>query len=252
MPFLGWASLNLFDRNMNNWFQFKEFKIIQEQSAMKVGTDGVLLGAWANTGNVNSILDAGTGTGLIAIMMAQRTDATITGIDIEAKAATEASANASNSPWGNRINIINISLQELAKQHQNKFDLVISNPPFFTNSKKPLSNSLAIAKHNHLLTYPDLLNCSARLLSSTGRLALIIPADAVSIVKNHASNEGLFLHREAEVKPNSIKKTHRAILEFGRSEPHSIEKDIIMIHKDDGSDFTEKYKEMTRAFYLHF
>src|SRR5690554_2010209 len=112
LHFSDWVFLKDFKMGQNNYFQFKQFRIIQKDSAMKVGTDGVLLGAWVNTNSVSTILDVGTGTGLIALMMAQRTEASITGIEIEEKAAREAAYNAANSTWSHRINIINISLQD--------------------------------------------------------------------------------------------------------------------------------------------
>ncbi len=116
----------------NNYFQFKQFKIVQQNSAMKVGTDGVLLGAWTNVENVTSVLDIGTGTGLIALMMAQRTESKIVGVEIDKAAAGEAIENVKNSHWGERISIKNSSFQDFLKSEENRFDLIISNPPFFT------------------------------------------------------------------------------------------------------------------------
>lgn len=219
---------------------------------MKVGTDGVLLGAWVNTGSAKTILDIGTGTGLIALMMAQRSSAFVTGIEIENKAALEASENALSSPWKDRIRMINTSLQEYFKNQTVTYDLIISNPPFFTNSQKSKCEMLAMAKHNHLLPPGDLIECSAKLLNKHGRLAIILPYDAVKTVKELAVKENLYPLRETEVKPNPHKKTHRFLLEFGRSISQPVETDVIHIHNADGNSFTEQYKSLTRQFYLNF
>jgi|SRR5690554_5462595 len=252
MPCSDSAFLKHSDNIMNNWFQFKQFKIVQEQTAMKVGTDGVLLGAWADTTQSQTILDVGTGTGVIALMMAQRSQARITGIEIEEKAAEEATFNAYNSPWSNRIQIINTSLQDFEANHPKPFDLIISNPPFFTNSKRSASQSLAIAKHNHLLPYTSLISCSARMLSPQGRIALIVPVDETSTIRKLAECHKLFLLRETLVRPNNLKKPHRTLLEFGNVATKPVDKDVLNIHNDDGMDFTETYKQLTRSFYLYF
>jgi tRNA1Val (adenine37-N6)-methyltransferase len=235
----------------NNYFQFKQFKIIQERSAMKVGTDGVLLGAWANVAEAIKVLDVGTGTGLIALMIAQRSHAKITGIEIEKKAAEEAAENAQNSLWSNRIKIQNISFQEFKETTNEKFDLVISNPPFFTNSQRSKCDYLAMAKHNHLLPFAVLANGAEKLLEQNGNLAVILPVEAVRDFTQIALNERFFMIRQTEVRSNRLKKVHRYLLEFSKTEK-PLKKDFIYIHTDDNSDFTEQYKILTRDFYLNF
>ncbi|MDD2381516.1 MAG: methyltransferase, partial [Mariniphaga sp.] len=141
----------------NNYFQFKHFSIIQENAAFKVGTDAVLLGSWVNISTAKTILDIGTGTGIIALMMAQRSTARITGIEIEKNAAEEATGNVKNSPWNQRVNILNTSFQDFVKAHTGVFDLIVSNPPFFTNSQKSKCNLLALARHNDLLPHARLV-----------------------------------------------------------------------------------------------
>lgn len=252
LHFLAWEYLNVFNMGRNNYFRFKSFTIIQEQAAMKVGTDGVLLGAWANVGSAGTILDVGTGTGLIALMMAQRSKAFITGIEIESKAAEEASANVSNSPWNQRINILNTSFQDFVKTKPDPFDLIISNPPFFANSQKSKSELLAIAKHNHMLPPADLIKGAAQLLKADGKIAVILPADSLRLIEDLAAKEQLYLIRKTEVRPNNLKKPHRYLMEFGNTGGNIVETDVIRIHNDDGLDFTPQYKELTGAFYLNF
>ena len=175
----------------NNYFQFKQFKIIQEEAAMKVGTDGVLLGAWASVNGVKSVLDVGTGTGVIAIMLAQRSTAQIMGIEIEKNAAEEADFNSQNSPFSKRISIKNLPFQELAETTQNTFDLIISNPPFFINNTKTPNPSRTIARHNDLLPLMDLVNGNVKLLEENGKLALILPVNEAEKFIKIAKNQGL-------------------------------------------------------------
>lgn len=235
----------------NSYFQFKQFKIIQEKAAMKVGTDGVLLGAWVDVQNEKNILDIGTGTGVMALMMAQRTTAKITGIEIEKNAAEEAAKNAKHSPWNNRVYIENISFQQFAKVTSKTFDLIISNPPFFINDQKSKDNNLAIAKHNDLLPLPDLITGSKKLLDEKGKLAVILPVIPAQRFIELANQNGLFLNRLTMVRPNSQKKVHRYLMEFSKNKITG-ETDKLAIHEDDSSDFTQKYKSLTSKFYLNF
>ena len=155
-------------------FRFKQFAIRQENAAMKVGTDGALLGAWSDVSKANNILDIGTGTAIIAMMVAQRNStAAITAIEIDEKALIDANFNVENCPWTNRIKIIQSSLQEFTPTL--KFDSIISNPPFFENSLKSNSRSKIKARHTDSLHYSDILNFASIHLSSIGVLHLILP-----------------------------------------------------------------------------
>lgn len=235
----------------NNYFQFKQFKIIQEKTAMKVGTDAVLFGAWVNISEAKDILDIGTGTGVVTLMAAQRSKARITGIEIEKKAAEEAHDNVKNSPWSNRCLIENISFQKFSNNTNKTFDLVISNPPFFVNNKKSKDNNLAIAKHNDLLPFSEMIHGSLNILHANGRLALILPVIPAKDFIHLAGKNGLHLNRLSLVRPNFRKEVHRYLMEFSRNKT-TIETDDFAIHEDDGSDFTQKYKTLTSEFYLNF
>jgi tRNA1Val (adenine37-N6)-methyltransferase len=253
LHFSGWVFLKNSNMGRNNWFQFKQFRIVQEHSAMKVGTDGVLLGAWVDVSRAKSILDIGAGTGVVSVMLAQRTGAgtTITGLEIEKNAATEAAENARKSKWNNRILTQHISFQEFAETCSGQFDLIVSNPPFFSNSQKSKNDSLAMARHNHLLPLSDLVQCSAKLLAPNGKLAVILPVNQAREFIQICSAEKLFVQRLTEVRPDNLKAPHRYLMEFGRKRCVA-EKETLCIHTDDGSDFTEHYKTVTRDFYLAF
>ena len=198
----------------NNYFQFKQFLIRQNKSAMKVGTDGVLLGAWSDVSNAGNILDIGTGTGLIAIMLAQRSEAKITGVEIEIQAAQEAKENAENSPWHDRINIIHQTFQKYASKTTEKFDTIVSNPPYFTKAVKNKQVEKSLARHNHLLPFNELLIGVSEILTEDGKLSMILPATEAIEFMNQAKNYGLFLSRVTEVKPSLNKEPNRQLMEF--------------------------------------
>ena len=235
----------------NNYFQFKQFRIIQEKSAMKVGTDGALLGAWANIAGVENVLDIGAGTGLISLMIAQRTSAKVLGIEIEKNAAKEASENVQDSPWKNQIIIKNISFQEFEKSSKEKFDLIISNPPFFVNSKKNETTNLAIARHNDLLPFSELIKGAVNLLNENGRLAIILPVIQAREFIELAKQDGLNLSKLTQVKPNAKKDVNRFLMEFTKKQT-PLKKNYLIIYNETGTDYTKMYKQLTCDFYLKF
>jgi len=249
--FLVWELLKNSKMGRNNYFQFKQFKIIQEKSAMKVGTDGALLGAWVNITGVKKVLDVGAGTGLISLMIAQRSSAKILGIEIEKNAAEEASENVRRSPWESRVSIENISFQDFANYKTEKFDLIISNPPFFTNSFKNEVENRAIARHNDYLPFIELIKGAETLLIESGSLAVILPVIPAEQFIELATSTGLNLARLTEVKPNVNKEINRVLMEFTKTV--SIQKhDSLVIYNETGSDYTEAYKQLTGDFYLKF
>ncbi len=235
----------------NNYFQFKQFKITQEKAAMKVGTDGVLLGAWTDVANVKSALDVGAGTGVIALILAQRSQAIIEAVEIEEHAAEEAAGNFRNSPWAKRLKLYPGSFQEFVAKTTAKYDLVISNPPFFVNDQRSKNSKLAIARHSDLLSPDELAAGAKKLLSENGRLSVILPVPNAIKFISLAEKQGLFLQRLTEVKPKKNKIAHRYLMEFGRFK-REFERNSLIIHLDDDSDFREEYKKLTCDFYLKF
>ena len=218
---------------------------------MKVGTDGVLLGAWANVDDTKNVLDVGAGTGLISLMIAQRCNAKVLGIEIEKNAAKEASENVQNSPWKNRVVIKNISFQEFVNSSKEKFDLIISNPPFFSNSFKNEIKNLAIARHNDLLPFSELIKSSIKLLNENGRLAVILPVIQAEEFIELAKPEGLYLSILTKVKPKEKKESNRFLMEFTKKQT-ILKTDYLTIYNEPGTDYTDLYKQLTRDFYLKF
>lgn len=235
----------------NNWFQFKQFRIAQEKAAMKVGTDAVLLGAWSDVSGARNILDVGTGTGIVALMLAQRSPARITAIDVEKNAAEEAAENVLNSPWAERIFVQNISFQEFAEFGIQKFDCIVSNPPFFGNNLKSADKNLALARHNDLLSFSDLAKGAEKLLSENGKLSLVLPMESAFKFEELAIKRSLFHVRQTEVSHKSLSKANRCLLEFSKQQFPLI-KDFLKIRTDDGLNFSSAYKKLTSDFYLKF
>lgn len=235
----------------NNYFQFKQFTIQQDKSAMKVGTDGILIGSWVNVESCSRILDVGTGTGLIALMLAQRSNAKITAIEIETYAATEAEKNVANSNWARQIDVKNISYQDFVKSSEYQFDLIVSNPPFFQNNLKADTQERNLARHNDSLPFTDLVFYSAKSLSDSGRLAVILPMEPAQVLEQLAREHGLFLIRKTEVRPNAKKAVNRVLMEFGKIEAASVS-DCLSVYALNGSEYSDEFIQLTKDFYLRF
>ncbi len=230
-------------------FKFKQFEICQNKTAMKVGTDGVLLGAWANCKSAKTILDIGSGTGLISIMMAQRNaSASIVALEIEDDAYLQSVENAKASKWSSRIEIKHTSLQEFQKNTILLFDLIVSNPPFFENSQKSNSEKRNLARHTQTLTFTDLISCSANLLNTKGLFSVIIPFDSFQQFISLASENQLHLVRKTLIKPNLNKKPKRVLLEFSKSHANLTENELTI--ELSRHFYTPQYIELTKDFYL--
>lgn len=234
----------------NNYFQFKQFRVEQNLAAMRVGTDGVLLGAWANVEGNNSILDIGTGTGVIALMLAQRSNANIDAIDIESGAIQDAIFNFKQSPWNNRLNATQISLQEFVGKAGKKYDCIVSNPPFFNNSAKSAQKEKALARHTDTLNFSDLISGVAKLLNPTGWFCVILPIDTENIFRQTALRYGLHLTKITRVKPNVNKPCKRVLLQF-EFEVKNIVADQLIIETETRHAYTPEFIQKLKDFYLN-
>ena len=228
-------------------FQFKQFNIAQDQCAMKVGTDGVLLGAWVKANNPTRILDIGTGTGLIALMLAQRFQkAAITALEIDASAAEQAAENFSQSPWGNRLNSQHIPLKEF--KSENGFDLIVSNPPYFENVSKATGSERTQARHTDSLSFEALIQHSSKHLADKGVLALVLPSESKEKVVQLALENGLHLHRICSVKGNGNTPVKRVLMQFSFQQ-QEVEESSLIIEKL-RHQYTAEYIQQCKDFYL--
>ena len=221
----------------NDYFRFKQFTVFQGQCAMKVGTDGTLLGAWARGGC--RILDIGTGTGLIALMMAQRfNDASVVGIDIDEASVCQAKENVAASPFAARIAIRQYDVMAM----QGCFDAIVCNTPFFVDALQCPDDRRTIARHAETLTYRQLMLSAWRLLDDSGELSVVIPFDCKQRLETEAFLVGFSKVRECAVKTTSRKPPRRFLLAF-RKHPAPMESEELVI----GS---EEYNALTNEFYL--
>ncbi|MET2983885.1 tRNA1(Val) (adenine(37)-N6)-methyltransferase [Aureibaculum conchae] len=235
---------------MNNPFKFKQFTVHQDQCAMKIGTDGVLLGAWASLCNEpNSILDIGTGTGIIALQLAQRSYAElIDAIEINNNAFEQAVQNFENSPWGDRLYCYHTSIEEFANEIEDKYDLIVSNPPFYNNSFQSKDEARNEARFTGSLSFKILLASVSKLLSENGIFSVIIPfmdkVNFISLAKKH----NLFVNKICNVKGTPTSETKRSLIEFS-----SIKKDVIiesLIIETARHQYTSEYINLVKDFYL--
>ena len=234
----------------NNFFSFKQFTVYQERSAFKVGTDGVLLGAYADVSGRKRILDLGTGTGLIALMVAQRCDADIVAIEPDQDSFFQASENVLNSKWSGRIRIENCMLQNY-RPVDTKFDLIVTNPPFYSDSLKNPDLSRANARHNDNLSHIDILSGAGRLLDPDGKLQLIMPFAEGSVFIAEAGKYGFFCNNILKIKSTPSAEIRRLILSFSRDKMKVIER-FLTIESGKRHEFTQDYKNLTKDFYLKF
>lgn len=248
MHYLVWEFLKTLNDMANDYFQFKQFIIKQDRCAMKVGTDSVLIGAWAEVGQAYHVLDIGTGSGIIAIMIAQRSEAHIDAIEIEEQAYLQSIENFSNCTWNNRINSFHIDLKSYADSCLKKYDLIISNPPFFIKSYKTNHHQVNLARHNDQLPFCDLIYGADKLLTDNGRFSLVLPFAEGSIFIAEAVKKGLFCIRKTSVKPKHNTPVKRLLLEFSRVPAHCEEDFLVIV--DNENDYTLKYKTLTKDFYL--
>lgn len=230
-------------------FQFKRFSIAQDRCTHKVGTDGVLLGAWVNvTSTDRHILDIGTGSGLISLMLAQRSKAgtRIDAVDINEVDIQQAKENVSRSPWPEKVVLNNTAIQDFFPQ--TRYDLIVTNPPFFERSLTPPDKMRTLARHTHTLSFQELLSNASRLLGDRGRFAVILPHAEGSRFVDLARAAQLHILRRTHFRSRAEKPVERLLVEFSREKQLPDESELILYA--DGNAWSEDYQKLTRDFYL--
>ncbi|MDR2894792.1 MAG: methyltransferase [Alistipes sp.] len=246
----------------SNTFSFKRFTIDHGDCAMKVGTDGVLLGAWCRVESQDeALLDIGTGSGVIALQLAQRTDssgASIDAIEIDEGACRAAARNFEASDWSGRLHLYNADVKDFAREtaHASQYDHIVSNPPYFIDSLTSPNVGRNTARHTVSLGYDDLVNCCVRLLKPSGRISLIVPARAeTDRMVAAAAERNLVLSRRTDVHSTPGSGPKRTLLEFLHSETivtqcHTLSS--LTIEGCGPGTFSDEYRALTRDFYLYF
>ncbi|MDR0413039.1 MAG: methyltransferase [Dysgonamonadaceae bacterium] len=229
----------------NSFFYFKQFTVYHDLCAMKVGTDGVLLGAWTDCGNAANILDVGSGSGLIALMLAQRSGASIDAVDIDGNACEQSAVNFGNSPFAARLKIHRVDFN--AYFPAVRYDLIVSNPPYFARSLKSPDAGRCVARHAEKLSFEDLFGKSAALLTGKGRLSLILPADTFDRIQSIAGENNLFLRRKTTVRPHAASPPKRILLEYSKEKTQP-EEDELLIEKAPRV-YSDEYRALTSDYY---
>lgn len=230
-------------------FAFKQFAVCQDRCAMKVGTDGVLLGAWAKVEECQRILDVGTGTGLIALMAAQRSQAHVTAIDLDEGAVAQAQENVAASPWKQRIRVVAMDMRNMElEEHEAPFDALLCNPPFFENSLKCPDAARTMARHTDTLSFDELARSAARLLAPHGELSVVIPYDRATDMTVSAACYGLFVSRKTVVYGVEGARPKRVLMAFTR-EGGACTPDTLII-RDREHHYTPGYVDLVNPFYL--
>ena len=234
----------------HSYFEFKEFIVHHDLCAMKVGTDGVLLGAWASHSSPETVLDIGTGSGLIALMLAQRYEACrITAVDIDCDACKQALLNAKKSKWGERIEVEQTDILSFASDR--KFSMIVCNPPFYENALPSPENKRSVARMEEAMPFALLAERVAELLAPDGEFCAILP---------YASSEGfiwqcwlnkMHLHRRTDILTKEGKPPKRSLVSFGLKEPDlgTFSHTALTIRDEEGN-LTEEYRKLTHSFYL--
>ncbi len=235
---------------MNAPFQFKEFTVAQDRCAMKIGTDGVLLGAWVSlTYAPNSIVDIGAGTGVIALQLAQRSPAeTIDAIEIDDDAYEQCSENFENSPWGDRLFCYHASIQEFVSEIDETYDLIVSNPPFYSEDYQSDIPERNIARFADALPFQHLIVCAAHLLNDDGKFAVVLPKKEESTFIELAAEYGLFPNRICYMKGTSTSEVKRCLMEFSFHKKEVVFENLTI--EIERHQYTPEYVELVKDFYL--
>ena len=236
---------------MESIFRFKKFSVRNEASALKIGTDAVVLGTTMTLKpDDKRLLDIGTGTGVIALIAAQRlseagADFKIEGIDIDAPSAAEAELNFHDSPWSGSLTAMCRALQDYASEEP--FDCIFSNPPYFENSLKNPDAGKMLARHTDALSFQDICKFASGHLGKNGRLSIILPFDSAASFRRIAASFGLSVFRTVSVKTTPAKPPKRIILEFTKVRSHIVEETLTL---QNGNERSLEFRTITENFYL--
>ncbi|QEC69695.1 methyltransferase [Panacibacter ginsenosidivorans] len=238
----------------NNYFQFKQFTVQQEHCALKVCTDACLFGAWVakkirnSKSAVQNILDIGTGTGLLSLMLAQQTDAIIDAVEIDESAAMQARQNFKTSPWKERLSVYNNSIQEFAETKNQPYELIISNPPFFENDLRGDNIRRNIALHSSELSLDELLSAIDTYLKDNGSFAVLLPYHRTAYFEKLAGLK-YFLQEKILVKQTPKHNYFRSMLLFGSTKVETKESEIIIREED--QQYSSAFTELLKDYYLY-
>lgn len=231
-------------------FHLKPFSLHHHRSTMKVGTDAMLLGAWAKIGAAQSILDIGTGCGIVSLLLAARSNAKITAIDIDTDSIEEASENFKQSAFNGRMQAIQADLNDFSKIQNQLFALIVSNPPFFVNNLKPEDEKRKKARHTESLTYTQLCEGVYNLLETEGKFFVVLPYDESRQFVKLAKKNGLFPKTQLLIFPREGMLPNRIIIEFSKTNEGKTKSEKFTIRNSEDK-FTQQYIDLLKDYYLN-
>ena len=232
-------------------FEFKQFRVAYDRCSARVGTDAIVLGAWADCADAERILDVGCGSGVIALMLAQRNaKAQVVGVEIDSAAAQQASENVMYSPWSDRMSIENCDIQSYARNCKELFDLIVCNPPFFSGGNLTTGPSRVALRSTQKLPHGDLLSAFRTLLTETGRAVVILPFIEGLRFRELARSYGLYEVRVLQIRPMDEKPIDRLVIQLERKRMDAIRNDLILQHEN--GEYTRGFKRLTKPFYPEF
>ncbi len=234
----------------NSWFQFKQFIIHQDKSALKVCTDSCILGAWyaQRIRAADTILDIGSGTGLLMMMLAQKAKATIHGVEIDLNSYQQSLENIRQKKWDQQMQVFLGDIRNL--DLHNKYDLIISNPPFFENSLPSKTQKEQVAKHSSMLNLSELIRVVVLYLNENGRFGILIPHHRFAELETLAKPEGLFVNEKLHIRHSKEHQPFRMIVELNRNQPEQIQENQLNIRETDGS-YSPFFIELLKDYYLY-
>ncbi|MFW0767501.1 tRNA(1)(Val) (adenine(37)-N(6))-methyltransferase TrmN [Trabulsiella odontotermitis] len=233
-----------------NGFTFKQFFVAHDRCAMKVGTDGILLGAWAPIARVNRILDIGTGSGLLALMLAQRTDdhVAIDAVELDDDAAAQAQENVAESPWSARVQVHHADIQQWLHQQTRRYDLIVSNPPYYEQGVECATPQREQARYTTSLDHTALLNCAAEAITEEGFFCLVLPESIGTAFTEKALSLGWNLRLRTDIAETELRPPHRVLLAFSpKAGEYFCDRLVI---RGPEQQYSEGYTALTQAFYL--
>ena len=231
-------------------FFFKKFGLFHHRSTMKIGTDAILLGRWTEVSENDEVLDIGTGCGLIPLMLAQKGIKSADAVEIDNDSYEEAAQNFSNSAWNSRLSAIHDDIKHYAEICEKKYDLVVSNPPFYFGDNIPEKAKKGLARHTNTLSYNDLLSSVKKIMKPEGRFSLVLPAIESKTFLKDAENQGFYLEKELLIVPIEGKEPNRINMQLVVNQANSIKTETFVLRHPDHS-FTKEYKDFLKDYYLH-
>ena len=232
-------------------FFFKKFGMFHHRSTMRVGTDAVLFAQWVDVASSDNALDIGTGSGIIPLILAQKGVGSVDAVELDSDSYEEANLNFSISVYSDRLSVVQNDVRDYAANNEKKYDLIVSNPPFYASDVKPIKEKKVMARHVSTLSFKDLLVAAKKMMKEDARFALVLPFYESRLFIKEAESLGFYLQKEFLISPIEGKEPNRVNMQFVLNEVEDVEPELFTIRNKDYS-YTDEYKEFLKDFYLDF